>query len=79
MTQTTISISKETRSMLQDFGKKSESYDDIIRRMHNNISLQEALEEFVNENEYSSLEEAKEWTKLKIANDKNNNFKQTKK
>lgn len=63
---TTISISKDTRELLLDFGKKSENYDNIIRRMHNSIKLQEQLGEFVNENEFSTLEEAKEWTKMKI-------------
>ena len=63
---TTIAVSKETRDILQDFGKKSESYDEVIRRMYNTIKLQEALREFVDENEYSTLEEAKEWTNMKI-------------
>ena len=63
---TTIAVSDETREMLQDFGKKSESYDGVIRRMFNQIKLQEKLNEFMNNAEYSSLEEAKEWTRLKI-------------
>lgn len=63
---TTISISKETRDLLMDFGKKSENYDDVIRRMHNTLMLQEQLREFVDEQEYSSLQEAKEWTRLKL-------------
>ena len=63
---TTISISKSTRDVLLDFGKKSESYDDVIIRMHNTIMLQEQLREFVDENEYSSLDEAKTCTKMKL-------------
>ena len=63
---TTISISKQTRDLLLNFGKKSENYDDVIRRMHNTIQMQEQLREFVDEQEYSSLTEAKEWTKLKL-------------
>ncbi|KYK24611.1 hypothetical protein AYK26_03485 [Euryarchaeota archaeon SM23-78] len=63
---TTIAISKDTRSLLQEFGKKSESYDEVIRRMYNQIKLQEKIREFVDESRYSTLEEAKEWTKLKI-------------
>ncbi|MAE42237.1 hypothetical protein CMO93_00575 [Candidatus Woesearchaeota archaeon] len=63
---TTISISKETRALLQDFGKKSENYDDIVKRMYNQIKMQEKISEFVDESGYSTLEEAKEWTKLKI-------------
>ncbi len=68
---TTIAISKETRNILKEFGKKSENYDEIIRRMHNTIMMQMELGKFVDENEYSSIEEAKNWTKLRIANDKN--------
>ena len=63
---TTILVSKETRQMLQDLGKKSESYDSIIRRMANQIKMQERLEEFFSDEGFSSVEEAKEWTKLKI-------------
>lgn len=63
---TTISISQETREVLRDFGKKSENYDNVIMRMYNTIQMQNELKRFVDENEYSSLEDAKEWTKLKI-------------
>ncbi len=63
---TTISISKDTRSLLLDYGRKSENYDGIIRRMYNNNKLQEQMAEFVNEAEFSTLEEAKEWTRMKI-------------
>ena len=63
---TTIAISKDTRSLLQEFGKKSESYDEVIRRMYNQIKLQEKIRTFVDESGYSTVEEAKEWTRLKI-------------
>lgn len=63
---TTISIQKSTRSLLQEFGKKSESYDDIILKMYNQIKLVEAITEFVNDDEYSSLDEAEDWIKLKM-------------
>ncbi len=69
MANTTISIKKETRELLREYGKKSENYDDIIRRMHNNLVLKDKLREFVSENEYSTLEEAKEWTRMKLAED----------
>lgn len=63
---TTISISKETRDLLKEFGKKSENYDDVIRRMINTIEMQEELRRFVDENEYCTIEEAIEWTKMKL-------------
>ena len=30
---TTIQVTKETREMLKELGKKGETYDDIIRRL----------------------------------------------
>ncbi len=63
---TTISIKKTTRTILQEIGKKSESYDDIILNMYNTIKLMELVNNFVNEEEFSSLDDAKEWTKLQI-------------
>lgn len=63
---TTIAISKETREILREFGKKSENYDNIIMRMHNTIQLQNELQQFVDENEYSTIEEAEEWVRMKI-------------
>ena len=63
---TTISISKDTRALLQDFGKKSESYDDIIRRMVNYIKLQDEASEFMREEGWSTLNEAESWTKEQI-------------
>ena len=30
---TTIQVSKETREMLKELGRKGETYDDIIRRL----------------------------------------------
>ncbi len=67
---TTISIHKKTRELLQEFGKKSESYDDVIKRMYAQIKLQKLTSEFVNEQEYSTLEEAEEWTRMKIKTSK---------
>ncbi len=39
---TTIQISKETREMLKELGKKGETYDDIIRKL---IEIARSLEE----------------------------------
>ena len=62
---TTISISKETRKMLQDFGRKSESYDDIVRRLFNQMMMHEKIQELVDKSGYSSIEDVKEWFRLK--------------
>lgn len=64
---TTIAISKKTRDILLDYGKKSENYDDVIMRMYHELQLITTIREFVDESEYSTLEEAKKYVKLKIA------------
>ena len=67
---TTISINKETRNLLKEYGKKSESYDDIIRRMYNDLVIRDEVRKYLDETEHVSLEDAIEWTKLKIENDR---------
>lgn len=62
---TTIAISKSTRDILQNYGKKSENYDDVIRRMYTELQLTSAIREFVDESGYTLLEDAKEYAKLK--------------
>jgi hypothetical protein len=62
---TTIAISKATRDLLLNYGKKSENYDDVIRRMYNELQMSAAIREFVDESGYSTLEEAREYARLK--------------
>jgi predicted CopG family antitoxin len=62
---TTISISKETREKLREFGKKSENYDDIINRLYNNTQMMDAIDKLLLKKGFMSLDEAKEWTELK--------------
>ena len=38
---TTIAVSSETKEMLRHFGEKGESYDNIIRRLIEDISWKE--------------------------------------
>jgi hypothetical protein len=38
---TTISIRRETKELLREFGKKGETYDEIIRRLIERVSLKE--------------------------------------
>lgn len=66
---TTISISKKTRDLLKNYGKKSENYDDIIKRMHSELLIREEVREYMDETRFISLEDAKEWTELKIKNE----------
>lgn len=70
---TTISISKKTRDLLRDYGKKSENYDDIIKRMYNNTKLQMVLEKHIYSEGFVTLDEAEEWTELKIKADESKN------
>ncbi|MFT4261555.1 MAG: hypothetical protein ACMXX9_03950 [Candidatus Woesearchaeota archaeon] len=67
---TTISISKKTRDLLKNYGKKSENYDDIIKRMHSELLIREEVREYMDETRFISLEDAKEWTELKIKNER---------
>lgn len=66
---TTISINKETRDVLKNYGKKSETYNDIIMRMFNDLMIKEEVKKYLDEKEFVSVEDAVEWTKLKIKND----------
>lgn len=38
---TTISLRRETRELLREFGRKGESYDKIVRRLIERASLKE--------------------------------------
>lgn len=38
---TTISLRRETRELLREFGRKGESYDEIVRRLIERASLKE--------------------------------------
>ena len=66
---TTISLNKETREILRNYGKKSETYDDIIMRMFNELMIKEEAKKYLDQKEFVSVEDAIEWTKLKIQND----------
>ncbi len=71
---TTISISKKTRDLLKEYGKKSENYDDIIKRMYNDSMLRMSLEKFIYSKGFVTLKEAEEWTELKIKADESKNI-----
>ncbi len=57
MTNTTISISRETKDILKSLGTKGETYDDIIKDM----SI--AYEEFLNR-QYKKLGEKHKFKKM---------------
>ena len=38
---TTISLRKETKELLKEFGKKGDTYDDILRRLVEQASMRE--------------------------------------
>ena len=44
--QTTIQISKETKSLIGTFGSKEDTYEDIIKRMYR-LAVKEQLREFL--------------------------------
>ena len=41
MSSTTIAVSMETKEMLRQFGEKGESYDEIIRKLIEEIGIKE--------------------------------------
>ncbi len=43
---TTIQISKESKDLISSFGTKSDTYEDIIRRMYD-LAVKEQLREFL--------------------------------
>ncbi len=57
---TTIQLSRETKELIGSFGKKEDTYEDIIKRMYL-LASKEQLREFLMSSENTvSLEEARE-------------------
>jgi hypothetical protein len=57
---TTIQIRKETRSELKDFGKKGETYDQVIHTLMDNsrkVAFFEDLDRIIEEEEFVSLDD----------------------
>lgn len=46
MTTTTIQLSNETKGLLNTFGAKEDTYEDIIKRMYK-LAVKEQLREFL--------------------------------
>lgn len=67
---TTIQLSKETRDKLSSFGTKSESYEEILKRVYS-MAVKEQLREFLMSDEgFISIDEArkeldKKWPRSK--------------
>jgi len=56
---TTIQISKETKELLNSFGTKEDTYEEIIKRMYK-LAVKEQLKEFLMSSENTmTIEEAK--------------------
>ncbi len=55
---TTIQLSKKTKEKISSFGKKGESYDEILRRIYD-LAVKEHLREFLmSEEGFIPIEEA---------------------
>lgn len=62
---TTIQISKETKDLLSEFGSKSDTYEDIIKKLYK-IACEAQLRKFMEpSDEFIPIEEAIEMTKKK--------------
>lgn len=62
---TTILISKEAREKIKEFGKKGETYTDIINKMYKELKLKESMDMLLNTEGYWTIEQAREWTNKK--------------
>ena len=62
---TTILISKKARENIKEFGKKGETYNDIINKMYKELKLKQSIDVLMNTEGYLTVKEAKEWTKNK--------------
>ena len=62
---TTILISKDAREKIKEFGKKGETYTNIIDKMYKELKLKESLDMLMSTEDYWSIEQAREWTKKK--------------
>ncbi|MBU7029455.1 MAG: hypothetical protein HXS48_21145 [Theionarchaea archaeon] len=59
MKPTTIQVDTETRDMLKSFGKKGETYDDIIQKLIKIVKYTDFMEE-----NYHILETEENWVNL---------------
>jgi predicted CopG family antitoxin len=62
---TTILISKKARENIKEFGKKGETYNDIINKMYKELKLKQSIDVLMNTEGYLTVKEAREWTKNK--------------
>lgn len=60
---TTILISKDVREKIKEFGKKGETYDDILDRMYKELKLRENMDMLMNTEGYMTIDKARKWTK----------------
>ena len=68
---TTIQISNETKSLINSFGTKEDTYEDIIKRMYK-LAVKEQLREFLMSSDNCiSIDEALKRAKKKYGDSKN--------
>lgn len=59
---TTILISKDAREKIKEFGKKGETYTDIINKMYKELKLKESMDMLMSTDGYWTISQAREWT-----------------
>ena len=57
--------SKKARENIKEFGKKGETYNDIINKMYKELKLKQSIDVLMNTEGYLTVKEAREWTKNK--------------
>ncbi len=58
---TTIAIKTETKNKLDEFGLKSETYDDIINKLYESACIRQINDILFNKKDSLTLNEAKEF------------------
>jgi len=60
---TTILISKNTREKIKEFGKKGETYSEILDKMCQELEMKHNEDLLMNTDGYMTIREARQWTK----------------
>lgn len=60
---TTILISKSAREKIKEFGKKGETYTQIIDSMYKELKLKESMDMLMSEEGYWTIKQAREWAR----------------
>lgn len=55
-------ISKAAREKIKEFGKKGDTYTEIINKMYRMLKQKECIDMLMNTEGYMTIKEARDWT-----------------